>query len=157
MVSINWCLKLKKGIEIIESNENMSESYLKMAEESLRIIKKVKEESKIWFASTTYYSLYYALYSVMMKIGIKCEIHSCTIEFMKRFLINLYNEEDIELLENAFEIRQDVQYYPNRLFNLKKLNLIADKLPDFFIKTKEIISNLSEKEIEEIRLRLKNV
>jgi len=156
MVNIKWCLKVKNGIEIIEPNENMSESYLKMAEESLRTIKKV-QESKIWFASTTYYSLYYSLYSVMMKIGIKCEIHSCTIEFMKRFLIELYGEEEVKLIEDAFEIRQDAQYYPGRLFDIKKLNLIADRSSDFIIKTKEIISNLTEEKIKKIRAELENV
>ena len=73
MVSINWCFNTKKGLEIIEPNENMSISYMKMAEESMSMIKK-NEESRIWTASTSYYTMYYALYSLMMKIGIKCEM-----------------------------------------------------------------------------------
>jgi hypothetical protein len=38
MVSIEWCLKQRNGLEIIKPNKNMSESYLKMAEESINVL-----------------------------------------------------------------------------------------------------------------------
>ncbi len=95
MVTIKWCLKNKNGIELIEPNENMANSYLKMAEESLEMVPKTKE-SKIWSASTAYYTLYYSIYAVMMKIGVKCEIHSCSIEFMKQFLSKYYDSNNAE-------------------------------------------------------------
>jgi len=54
MVTIKWCLNKKDGLELIEPNNNMSDSYLKMAEESIKVLANVKE-SKIWTATTTYY------------------------------------------------------------------------------------------------------
>lgn len=151
MVSIKWCLKARNGIQFVQPNKNMSDSYLKMAEESLNVINKVKNYSKIWLATTCYYTLYYCLYSVMIRMGVKCEIHSCSIELMKRFLFALYDKAEIELIEDAFEIRQDVQYYPDRLLNVERLNSIANDVSDFIIKTKEIILKLNEKEIQSIR------
>lgn len=38
MVSIKWCLKQKNGLEIIKPNSNMSDSYIKMAEESINVL-----------------------------------------------------------------------------------------------------------------------
>lgn len=61
MASIEWCLKQKSGIEIIEPNENMPNSYLDMAEESIKVIDKM-EQSRIWTATTAYYTFYYSLY-----------------------------------------------------------------------------------------------
>jgi uncharacterized protein (UPF0332 family) len=32
-----------------------------------------------WIATTAYYARYFALYALLMKIGIKSEIHDCSI------------------------------------------------------------------------------
>lgn len=108
MVSIKWCLKQKDGLEFIEPNDNMSKSYISMAEESINAIRGV-EGSKIWTATMTYYIFYYSLYSLMLRIGIKCEIHSCSLEFMKNYLASFYDKKDIEMIENAFSARIDLQ------------------------------------------------
>ena len=100
MVSIKWCLNQKGGLEFIEPNKVMADSYIKMAEESINVLKGV-EKSKIWTATATYYIFYYSLYSLMLHIGVKCEIHSCSIEFMKNNLGNFYNKKDIEMVEKA--------------------------------------------------------
>ena len=150
MVNLKWCFNVKNGLEIVEPNGNMAISYLEMAKESLKMIKN-SGESRIWTASTCYYTIYYSLYSVLMKIGIKCEIHSCSIKFMKEFLPNLYNKEDVKLIEDSFELRNSLQYYPGSLVDDKKLNSVKMKAVDFFAKTKEIHANLGEKEINEIR------
>lgn len=149
MASIKWCFNIKNGIEIVEPSDNMSFSYMKMAEESLHMIKK-NEESRIWTASTSYYTIYYSLYSLMMKIGIKCEIHQCSFEFMKHFL-NFYSQEDLDLIKMSFETRNDLQYYPDKLVSDNKLDFVKKGAVDFFVKTKEILSKLSEKQIKEIR------
>lgn len=74
---------------------------------------------------------------------------------MKEFLNGLYDCKEIAYIEDAFEIRKNVQYYPSRLFDFKKLNQIAEKSSDFFIKTKDILVNLTNKDIEDIRAKLK--
>ncbi len=155
MVDINWCLRIGNGIELIEPNSNMSDSYIKMAEESLDIIKKV-EGSSLWVASTSYYSMYYCLYSFMIKVGVKCEIHKCSIEFMKKFLIDFYNLGDVKLIKTAFGLRNDLQYYPDRLIDKTKLEFIKKGSADFLIKTKGILIKLSEGDITKIRVNLKN-
>lgn len=146
---------MKNGIELIEPNNNMSDSYLQMAEESLGIIKKINE-SKLWLASASYYTMYYCLYSVMMKIGIKCEIHKCSIKFAEKFLANFYNSNYIELIKTAFESRNDLQYYPERLVDEKKVKVVESGAIDFFVRTKEILMMISEKEINQVRGFLKN-
>jgi uncharacterized protein (UPF0332 family) len=156
MSKIKWCLKQKCGIKFVEPNKNLSESYLSMAKESLDAMSREKGKSKIFSVSAAYYSLYYSLYSIMQKIGIKCEIHSCSIDFMKNFLMEFYNSKDIELIESAFRARNDLQYYVNRDVSLDNLSYIFDNSYDFFVKSRKIVSLLSESKINKIRGELEN-
>ena len=94
MDRIRWCLRNKNGIELIETNENLREAYLKKAEEALESMSEVKNID--WKISTAYYSMYFSLYSVLMKAGIKSEIHSCTIEFMKKLLGEHYTRGGLQ-------------------------------------------------------------
>ena len=156
MVSVKWCLRIKNGIELVEPNKNMADSYLKMAEESLKMIRNVRE-SQLWTASTSYYVMYYSLYSVMMKFGIKCEIHRCSIEFMSIFLKEFYSKEDMELINIAFNFRTDLQYYPCKLVDGKKLEFVRNGAVDFFVKTKDVLSNVNSQQIDEVRIKVKEV
>jgi len=155
MVSIKWCVEQGKGLELVEPNGNMSDSYLKMAEESVFVLKDMGK-SRIWTATITYYVFYYSLYAFMLKIGIKCEIHSCSIEFMKRFLKDFYDIMDINIIEDAFSARIDLQYYTDRPVDDIIIQKTKKYCKDFYIKTKDIIHKIGEDEINLIRGSFKN-
>jgi len=153
MVSIEWCKKQKNGIELMSPNKNMSDSYLKMAEESINIMNGV-EKSRIWTATTAYYIFYYSLYSLMLRIGVKCEIHSCSLEFMRQLLMEFYSKRDLEMINKAFSARTDLQYYTDRPVDDSIIKEISKYCKDFYIKTKNIIAGITEKQISKIRKRL---
>jgi len=149
MVEIKWCLKAKNGLELVEPNSNLSTAYLKKAEDSLKSIdmNKVKE----WKITTAYYASYFSLYAILMKLGIKCEIHSCTIEFAKQFLNTFFKSEDLDFLEESFKTRIDTQYYVNRDVPDKKYSDMLKGTPAFHIKCKQILNKLTEKDVNRIR------
>ena len=70
MEKISWCLGIKSGIEIVEPNENLSKVYIMKAENALSAAKSLKN-NRDWEISSCYYSMYFALYSILMRIGIK--------------------------------------------------------------------------------------
>lgn len=154
MVSIEWCQAQAKGLKKVLPNANMADSYLKMAEDSLAVLPGVAK-SRIWTATTTYYIFYYSLYALMLKLGFKCEIHTCSLEFMKRFLMKFYNPKDMEMIEQAFTARQDLQYYADRPVDEAVIEENKKYCKDFYIKTKDILAGLTEKQIESIRRSLK--
>ncbi|MBU0528996.1 hypothetical protein KKF86_04470, partial [bacterium] len=82
-----------------------------MAEDSLGTMNRERNYNLMFSISACYYSMYYSLYSILMKIGIKCEIHSCTLEFMKIMLKEYYSKEDIKTIKKAFDLRILAQYY----------------------------------------------
>jgi len=77
---LRWCFKLKDGIKIIEPNERLSKSYFEQAKSSLlRAEKDLNDKDFLWATVTIYYSEYYALYSFLQRIGVKCENHAYAI------------------------------------------------------------------------------
>jgi len=113
MNKISWCKNQKSGIKLIEPNDNLSEEYYQNAEESLKVLRSINEtKSNMWLATTKYYIEYFAVYSILMKIGIKCEIHDCTIALIKFLEKESVIKSGIsKLLEKDKELRIDNQYY----------------------------------------------
>jgi uncharacterized protein (UPF0332 family) len=137
---IKWCMCQKKGIELIDLNLNLSKAYIDEADETLENVFLAKGK---WKIITSYYACYNALYSILMKSGIKSEIHECSIELMYLFD---FSEEDVIFLKNLKEDRIKVQYY------LKKINLKDEcKVKKFILKCKIILNDLNNQKIESIR------
>jgi len=154
MVSLKWCCNQKDGIKLIELNDNLAQGYLKMAEDSLGTMNRERKYNLMFAISACYYSMYYSLYSVCMKLGIKCEIHSCTLEFMKKLLTEFYSRDDVKIIKKAFDARNIAQYYVDKIISKGDSNYIMEKAPLFFNKSKEILSKINEKDIKELRSRV---
>ncbi|TKJ17680.1 hypothetical protein CEE44_04070 [Candidatus Woesearchaeota archaeon B3_Woes] len=153
MNKIKWCKKQGRGIKLQDPNNNLSEEYYENAEESLRVLRNITEtKSKMWLATTKYYIEYFAVYSVLMKIGIKCEIHDCTIA-----LVKFFEDEDIiekgtaKILENDKELRIDNQYYLKN----KPVNIDFGKLSDFLISIRRSLDKLDNDKIAKLIKKIK--
>ena len=94
-----------------------------------------------------YYACYNAFYGLLLKSGIKCEIHDCSIE-----LLTLFEElsKYKVFLEKLKSDRKDAQYY------LKEPeNIDVNKINSFILDCNEIFNKISYDEIQEIREKLK--
>jgi len=143
---IRWCSKQKKGIELIESKPHLYESYMKEAEEDFDELSSAGEK---WKAIIAYYSCYEAFYSLLMKCGIRCEIHDCSLELMGLFD---FTEEDLNYIKSLKKAREGNQYYLKRN-SLKK----KERIKQFISKCKEISSELNSDKIMQIRKRIENI
>ena len=142
---IKWCLKQNKGIKLIEPNESISENYIKESWDDFNMIEKVNQK---WKTVTAYYSCYNAVYAILVKIGIKCEVHDCTIALMG--LLG-FDTEEIKFLDSLKKERIDVQYY----LKSSNLSIVKNKVLEFLNRCKEIIKGLNDDKINEIRAKLK--
>lgn len=146
-MSIDWCKK--QGMKLIEPNDNLSEEYYKNAEETLRVTNLIKDSgSNMWLATQKYYTEYLAAYSLLMKIGIKSEIHSCTIEIVQ-LLENekIINFEFSKILDEDKELRIDNQYYLKN----KPVNFDSKKLSDTLLKIRNVLDTITDADIKRIR------
>ncbi len=151
MVDIDWCKKQERGIKLVEPNDNLAKEYLDSAEETLSILKDIENKSNMWLATTKYYCEYFAVYALLMKIGIKSEIHNCTLAVCR-----LLEKEKIlpkgtyRKLEKDKQLRIDNQYYLKN----KKVDINMDEMVNFVLSVKNIISSLTLEEINSIRKKI---
>jgi len=150
MVELKACLNQSKGIKFSKFNNQIIKGYMKMAEDSLGTMQREKDKNLIFAVSACYYSMYYSLYSILQKIGIKCEIHSCSIKFMELYLKKFYSKEDCNLIQIAFSCRNNLQYYVDRNVNKSDLKLIFFGARMFVSKSKIILSKINKEFIGEI-------
>ncbi len=157
MVSLKWCCNKKEGIRLIEPNENLSSGYIKMAENAIGTMNREKGLNLQFAISACYYSMYYSLYSILMKIGIKCEIHACTLEFMKKLLSSFYSEEDCKIISRAFDARNASQYYVDKIVAKEDIDFVFSNALPFLTKSKDILSKINEKDILETRKQVETI
>lgn len=49
MKRISWCKKQTRGVKLVNPNENLSKEYYENAEESLKVLRSIKEtKSNMW-------------------------------------------------------------------------------------------------------------
>jgi len=155
MKKIDWCKKQERGIKIQEPNDNLSKEYFENSEESLKVLKSIRDtKSNMWLATTKYYIEYFGVYSVLMKLGIKCEIHDCTIALVK-FLedFGIFEKNTYKILEEDKELRIDNQYYLKN----KPVNIDFDELSSFLLSIRKSLDNLNSNKIKEIRDKIMNL
>jgi len=144
---ISWCFKLKDGLRIAEPNERLSQSYLEQAKFSLlRAEKDLDDHDLLWSTVVIYYAEYYALYSFLQRIGIKCENHTCSILTVTLLL----GDEKTRTINLHKDKRIDAQYYMKFDQELKVRTMLREA-KIFVSNFDEIISRLTESEIKGYR------
>lgn len=144
MDDLSWCLKQKKGIKLIEPNREIAKKYILDAQRDFTLVD--KKEPK-WNIIKEYYVCYNSFYALLVRCGIKCEIHDCTIKLMPLFG---FEEKFMEGLMDLKKERLGVQYY------------LGDSKGDFFDFAKEFLEfceskliELNDFQIEKIRKEIK--
>ena len=147
---LNWCFKIKKGLKIVEPNQRLSKYYLEQAKSSLlRAKKDFEDKDFLWTTIAIYYAEYYALYSFLQRIGLKCENHSCSILVVD---ILLGDETTLTIKEHK-DKRIDAQYYI-KVDQENKIETMLYEAQGFISNFDEIVSNLSEDDIEKYRNKI---
>lgn len=146
MDNLKWCFNQKKGIKVIEPNLNVAKAYLGEAKKDFSLID--KKEPK-WNIIKEYYVCYNSFYSLLVKCGIKCEIHDCTLKLMPFFG---FNEDFCNKIIDLKKERIGVQYY------------LGDSKKDYFNFVKEFLEfceikflELNDLQINEIRSKFKEL
>jgi len=108
--------------------------------------KDFEDKDLLWATVTIYYAEYYALYSFLQRIGIKCENHSCSI-LAVGFLLG---EDKIKIINEHKDKRIDAQYYM-KVDQEDKVKRMLIEAQNFISDFDDLVSNLSDKEIKKYR------
>ena len=151
---LKWCCKQKAGLKIEKPNDNLAKEYLQSAEETLSILQDIKSKSNMLLATTKYYCEYFSIYALLQKIGIKCEIHDCTIEIAKLLEeIKIIPENYSKKLEDDKDLRIDNQYYLKN----KPVNINIRELSDFILIIRNKVNSITLSEINKVRDEIKKI
>jgi uncharacterized protein (UPF0332 family) len=146
---LSWCASIKNGIVPVEPNDTLASAYLKKAEDAMEAMHSVA--SNDWKISTGYYSLYFSLYAVLTKIGIKSENHTCTIALMRHLIGDFFTPDECEMLEKARQARVETQYYVSGDVSGVYVDALAHQVPRFLVKCRGIVEGLKEKDVQALR------
>jgi len=145
-------LKTEEKLELVESSEEIYDSYLEKSANCLKSAKLLLQnnlyENSI---GMSYYAMYNLLIALLFKIGIKCENHGGSILLLKL----LFDEKDLsKLISNAKKERINKQYYVTTKRDKatkEDTQKLITNAEDFIVKMKLFIKNLNNEFIEEVR------
>lgn len=140
---IRWCLEIDHGLRLSRIDIHRSRDYLDKSSRALLASSKVKGLVE-WEITTLYYAAYYALYSILLKFGVRSKNHTCTIGFGK------YVGLDMKIIEKLKEKRQKVQYYA---MDLSSQGLRENTI-DFIDTCRVFIEGLDDEKIRRTRKSL---
>ena len=111
-----------------------------------RAEKNFKDRDLLWATVVMYYAEYYALYSFLQRIGVKCENHFCSI----LAVAHLLGDDKTKIINDHKDKRIDAQYYM-KVDQEIKIRTMLQEAKIFVSDFDEIVSNLIEGEIKKYR------
>lgn len=151
--SLKWCFRVKDGLRLAEPNIMLAKSYLEQAKSSLeRAEKNFRDKDLLWTTVVIYYAEYYALYSFLQRIGIKCENHFCSI-LATTFVLG---EDKTRIINQHKDKRIDAQYYM-KVGRGREVEKMLQEAKIFVSIFNELVLNLDQQDTISYRNELKKV
>tara|TARA_Y100000310_G_C20387259_1_gene671036 strand:- start:217 stop:702 length:486 start_codon:yes stop_codon:yes gene_type:complete len=159
MTKLNFLHKLKKKgqLELVDTSQEISQSYSLKSKNCLRAAKILyKEEIYESTITEAYYAMYNSALSLLFLYGIKSENHTGTIALLK---LIFEIEKAHNLLENAKKERIDKQYYVTTEEDKDIIRESAKRMIEdtelFVLELRTVLSRTNQDKIEQIRKKLR--
>lgn len=143
----------EKKLKLVESSEEIKDSYLEKSQSNLDSAKILLENDKLEESvALTYYSMYNIATALFFKTGIKCENHSALIILLKEIF-----EIDNSSISYAKKERIDKQYYADFEITKEEVNEAIKSAEDFSSILTDFISKMNNSDIEKYREKFKEI
>jgi len=110
------CWRLENGITLVNPSDNLVQAFLKKSREAVKSMEVNFENDIIeWGVSASYYARYFVVYALFQKLGIKCEIHDCTIALFKHLFRDSLPKGLISEFQRAKAEHVEAQYYTRQV------------------------------------------
>jgi uncharacterized protein (UPF0332 family) len=153
---LKWCLRQKRGIRLTAPSDNLVKAYLEKSRNALKSME-VNAQAGIaeWTVSASYYAKYFAVYALLSKIGVKCEIHDCTIALFGYLFGNMEFHHLVRELRQSKDDRVDVQYYSREVKT--SLDDTMQQTKKFVLQVEELIDGLNAEKIAGLQKKFKEL
>jgi len=153
---LKWCLRQERGIRLPCRLTISRRRIWRNHAMSLRSME-VNAQAGIeeWTVSASYYAKYFAVYALLSKIGVKSEIHGCTIALFGYLFSTVEYHHLVRELRQSKDDRVDVQYYSREL----EVNLtdLMQQTKQFVLQIEELIDGLNSEEVAALQKKLKEL
>lgn len=105
-----------------------------------------------WVISTSYYAKYFVVYALFAKLGVKSEIHSCTIALFDYLFGGSVPPDLVEDFRRSRKDRIETQYYP--LVTDVSLENIVFQTTTFVLEIEKLLDSLNADCIEQLQHKL---
>jgi len=149
----SFCFKKSSGLSLISSNENLVKVYKRKSRSALNMLDSAKEKQEDdWILDTSYYAKYFMIYALFMKVGIKSEIHDCTIYALKSSFVDIgiIDKDVYDDLLKSRDLRVGALYY-DKDFGHEEILKRAKTAPEFCLNVESVIDKISDEDIEKVR------
>ena len=149
----SFCFKKAGGLKLVTPNERLVEVYKKKSRSALNMLESAKEKQEDeWILDTSYYAKYFIIYALFMKVGIKSEIHDCTIFALKSLFVeeNIIDNNIYEELEKSKDLRVGALYY-DKDFGKEEILKRAKSSPEFCLKVESVLDKITKEDVEKAR------
>jgi len=111
-----------------------------------------------WILTTAYYARYFALYALLMKLGIKSEIHDCSIATARLLAKNkIITPNLVTDIAQAKQTRIDTQYYVTKELRQEEIRRNVESARKFVLEIQKAIEEVSAEQTDNIRNKLRNI
>lgn len=155
---IRWCARQKRGIRMVEPSECLRQAYAGKSHDSMRVMQNcIGEGMGDWAYSASYHAMYFSAYAVLMRAGIKCEIHDCTIALIGHLFGGSIDAGLVGDFEKAKKMRVEAQCHTAVTGPVEDADRLASSTCRFVLAMEELADNLNRDGIEDARARLRQV
>jgi uncharacterized protein (UPF0332 family) len=138
---------------MVKPSENLVKAYLQKSRNAVKSMEVNAQAGLVeWSVSASYYAKYFAVYSLLTKIGIKCEIHDCTITLFEYLFGDIITKEMLTDLRNSKENRVEAQYYTQEI--RVELEQEIKKTKQFLLEIEKVIDGLNPEKISRLQSNL---
>ena len=153
---LKWCLDQSKGIRLAKPSENLVKAYLEKSKNALKSMDvNAKAGITEWAVSASYYARYFIVYTLLSKIGVKCEIHDCTIALFNYLFGDSVPPQAVRELKQSKENRIEIQYYTRHVE--VDLDRLMNQTKIFVLEIEKLIDGLNQEKIVALQKKLKNL
>ena len=138
---------------MIQPSDNLARAYLHKTKNAIKSME-VNAQAGItdWTISASYYARYFAVYALLMKVGVKSEIHDCTIALFSYLFGDDAPQHLTRQLRQSKKDRIENQYYTQT--SSVNLEETVKQTRAFTLEIDKIIDELTTETISQHRKRL---
>lgn len=153
MNHLRWCLSKDNGIRIVAPSEKLEVAYREKSKTALKSMEANRREGIAeWVISTGYYAKYFIVYVLFAKLGVKSEIHSCTIALFEYLVGEDLPASLVQNFRRSKEERVETQYYP--LTAELDPDDVATETRAFVLEVERLLDSLTATRIAQLQRKL---